>query len=399
MDRVKDYILRQCNDVGADTLEKYWAQIEYTAYWCVHLLLPKSKVVRVIPEGIEDVIIDKGDYYELHQVKCRDESQPPWTTAEILPILCDLYSKRHKFNKECEFHFVSDHLADSKTKQRSNSFGALQRLKHLLEILHTDGRFSIEEEEELSCLEEAIFPKIIENLLNSKDREEIDKNFAISLLHKTHIETNSRYVRNLPDFAEISEGFKTACPDLLTIDIPLLDKIYNRILILIVNKITKEVTFNNRAINNQDIMNCRYEPLNLANAHPTLDDLPGNTPLEKKAIFSGFSPTEIPLFSLQKAKALEKIRRFSLLGLEENIDDLSLALITKQNYYRREISTSNNDLCIGPEIYLKLQQDMPSLIKNYFPDENSIDEVFGLGLLWKATDECTLWWERLNSSV
>ena len=145
-------------------------------------------------------------------------------------------------------------------------------------------------------------------------------------------------------------------------------------------------------------MDCRYEPSKIESVHPSLDELPGNNPLEKKAIFGGFSLTEISLFSRQKAKALEKIRQYSLLGFEENVDDLSLALISKQNYYRREISTSNSNLCIGPEIYLKLQKDLPSLIKYYFPDGTKIDEVFGLGLLWKATDECTLWWESLNPS-
>jgi hypothetical protein len=137
VNRVKELILREFGDQGADTFEKHWAQLEYTAYWCIHLLAPPSQILGVIPEGVDDVIIIWGVCRELHQVKCRDEIQPPLTTAEILPILCQQYHRRLAFSEPCHFHFVSDYVADTKTQLKPGvSYGPLSRLKQLLDIEH-----------------------------------------------------------------------------------------------------------------------------------------------------------------------------------------------------------------------------------------------------------------------
>lgn len=85
MNRAKELVLRVYDDTGADTLEKHWAQIEYSAYWCAHLLLPSSGIKGVIPEGIDDVTLVKDNCYELHQVKCRDSGSG--TIAKALPLL------------------------------------------------------------------------------------------------------------------------------------------------------------------------------------------------------------------------------------------------------------------------------------------------------------------------
>jgi len=38
MIRIKEQVLREFGDHGADTLERYFAQIEYTAFWCIRML-------------------------------------------------------------------------------------------------------------------------------------------------------------------------------------------------------------------------------------------------------------------------------------------------------------------------------------------------------------------------
>ncbi len=397
MNNIKEHILRTYNDIGADTLEKYWGQIEYTAYWCTHLLLPNSHLERVIPESIEDVVLDKGTGFELHQVKCRDESRPPWTTAEVIPILCDLYNKRHAFEKDCEYHFVSDHLADTKTELRNGSYGSLQRLKHFLEIFHLDNNFLPKEQEEFNNLKRVVIQKIIDTL--SLKFGENNNNFedGVELLNKTYIDTNSKLVRGRPNLQELAYALEISCLDIQSPNILTLERIYNRLLIHIVEKTIRGTSVDARSITKVEVMNCRNEPISVDGKHPNLDDLPGKTVIEKKAIYAGFHLSEIPIFTRQFIRASEKSRLFSILGLEENVNDFSLALMSKQNYYRREISDERKTIGIGPNIYQKIQEDLPTLIQTYLPNVKQADEVYGLGLLWKATDECLLWWECLDT--
>ena len=147
-----------------------------------------------------------------------------------------------------------------------------------------------------------LFALKFNQVLSKINEEDFDQKIAVQLLRKTHIDSNSKYVRNHPDYAEIANGFRVACPDLLLLDFPTLDKIYTRLLFIIVDKILNGRTFDGRAIDRQHVMDCRYEPSKIESVHPSLDELPGNNPLEKKAIFGGFSLTEISLFSRQKAK-------------------------------------------------------------------------------------------------
>lgn len=396
MNRIKDQVFRKYNDIGADTLEKYWGQIEYTAYWCIHLLLPNSNLQKVIPEGVEDVVLDRGTYYELHQVKCRDESQPPWKTADLLPILCNMYNKKSAFDKECEFHFSSDHMADSQTELKNGTYGSLQRLKHLLEILHQNNDFLPDESQELLNYEQNIVPRIAE-LLSEKSGRLVDFNEGVNLLHKTFIETNSQFVRTHFDFANLSLGFRTTCPDMQNADIPAMEKIYQRLLILIVDKTLHGDSFASRSIYKDDVINCRFEPVSVTGGLPDLDNLPGNSVIEKKALYGGFDKSESPLFTRLYINTIIKKRELALFGLDGIVENLSLALMSKQFSYRRLLSKDNEKNEIGPNIYEKVQLDIPSLLATYTQNYKQVDEVFCLGLLWEATDKCYLWWNCLDS--
>jgi hypothetical protein len=88
---INQQVLREFGDIGADTLRRYAAQIEYTAFWCIRMLPESEAIEAVIPEAVEDVLVIRANQHELHQVKTRDESRGPWTLAEVLPILCAQY--------------------------------------------------------------------------------------------------------------------------------------------------------------------------------------------------------------------------------------------------------------------------------------------------------------------
>ena len=396
--RVKELVLRQYDDTGADTLEKHWAQIEYTAYWCSHLLIPQSGIIGVIPEGIDDVTLVRKDCFELHQVKCRDESRAPWTTADVLPILCGQYRRRNAFEKPCQFHFVSDHLADTKTQLRQGiSFGQLFRLKNLLDIRHQEYPYTPKEAKELKELESAILPKIVELL--GKDGEKINLSTARELLYNTWIDTKSVYIRNRPIHDELSAAYLAAFPGQPACTIPQLDEIYSRLLLLIVSKIITGKNLEARTIKHKDVLACRVEAISPESNLPDLNKLQGNTTAEKKAFYGGFDTTEFPIISLQMSRMKDKRRKLEALGLYENIEDLSLAILTLQSQHRREISKSNTELTIGPNILRTLRPNLQEIINQYAPTIGEIDLPFCHGLLWASTDECHLWWHRIGTKV
>lgn len=394
MGHVKELLLRLFDDTGADTFAKHWAQIEYTAYWCIRMVLPEAKISGVIPEGIEDVTIIRNEHYELHQVKCRDESQPPWTTADILPILCGQYHRRHAFLHPCKFHFVSDHVADNKTLFKPGvSYGPLYRLKMLLEIKHSGQEFTPAELAEFTELEAEVICRIKE-ILKIKYNEQVDDKIASTLLHRTWIDTKSPYLRTQPLYDELSAVFLTTFPGQPACTMPQLHEIYLRILGLIVNKITTGKTLEDRTIRRDDILNCRSATITPEHGLPDLSRLPGNSRMEKKALYAGFDVTELPLLALLRLKADSKRRKLESLGLSEKVEELVLILMIWQQKCRRALSKTHTQLQIGPEILEMVQSDICAHLPPYFSDLNEVDELFCQGLIWQATNDCHLWWHR-----
>lgn len=397
MGHVKELLLRQFDDTGADTFAKHWAQIEYTAYWCIQMVLPQAKINGVIPEGIEDVTIIRDGHYELHQVKCRDESQPPWTTAETLPILCGQYHRRHAFSHPCEFHFVSDHLADNKTQFKPGvSYGPLYRLKTLLEIKHSGQEFTPAELVEFTELEAEVIFRIKE-ILKTKYNEPVDDEIACSLLHGSWIDTKSPYLRSQPLYDELSSVLLASFPGQPACTMPQLQDIYRRILSIIVNRIITGKTLEERTIRCNDILNCRAQAIAPEYGLPDLSQLPGDTRLEKKAIYAGFDVTELPVLALLRLKADSKRRKLETLGLGEKVEELALMLMIGQQSCRRALSKNCTQLQIGPEILEMVQSEIRAHFSTYFSNLNEVDELFCQGLIWQATNDCHLWWHRTTA--
>src|SRR5438270_415094 len=105
---IKELFLREFGDQGAETLERYFAQIEYTAYWCIRMLYDHEGIDAIIPEGYEDVVVVRRGVFELHQIKTRQQSVGPWSMSEVLAVLCQQYHRRSLFPSDCLFHFVSN---------------------------------------------------------------------------------------------------------------------------------------------------------------------------------------------------------------------------------------------------------------------------------------------------
>lgn len=401
---IKDQVLREFGDHGADTLHRYFAQIEYTVFWCIRMLRDAEGIKAVIPEGVEDVVVIQRGVYKLHQVKTRDESQGPWTTADVLPLLCQQYHRRNAFSAECCYHFVSNQIADSKAALRTGSYGALYRLKSLLDIKHDGQSLTSNEQADLAQLAEAIIPRIRDVLL-SEHGEDIDNTTAQALLHKTWIETDCPRVHYPSDLAELDPNnlyeLELALAELLpgtpAWTVVQLRRMYERLLLLVLRQIILGNRLATRQINLQDVLDCRTASETFSDGYPDLDSVPGRTLLEKKLRLGGFDPTELPVFYKQKELAQWPIRRLESLGLATDLQRLTTAILDLQQSCRHKICREQRiDQQPGPTILSMLRPGLTPLATKYFPGSSDVDDQFCQGVLWQETDLCSIWWHGLK---
>ena len=212
MNGIREQVLRDFGDEGADTLRRYFTQVEYTAYWCIRMLRPSEGIDAIFPEVVDDLVLLRNGIYELHQLKTRNESVGPWTIAEVLPILCQQYQGRKAFVGECRYHFVSDQVADNKTSGK-NSYGRLYELKQLLEVEQDGLPLRVTEQQQLEEFEKLLLPKICERL-RAEYADEIDEATAKMLLHVTWIKTNCETIRNITNqnLIELSDALSEISP-------------------------------------------------------------------------------------------------------------------------------------------------------------------------------------------
>jgi hypothetical protein len=397
---IKQQVLREFGDHGADTLKRYFSQIEYTAYWCIRMLRDAEGIEAVIPEGVDDVLLITRGVFELHQVKTRDEGQGPWTVAEVLPLFCQQYHRRKAFGGPCRYVFASNQLADNRT-QRAGSLGRLFRLKILLDIKHDGQTFTDDEKSEMDQFDGDLIPKIRETLRDDYG-DDIDDDGAKSLLHDTWIATESPLVRSAEshNIDELGDALSELFPGTPPPTLVQLKEIYKRLLQLIVDRIINTNSLTERRIEREDVLSCRAAKSPPVNGYPDLDSTPGVTLLEKKTWLGGFDMTEWPGFHRQKKLAEWVTRKLESLGLGEKLDRLSAAVVDHQAECRhkvcREQGANENP---GPMILSMVRPRLSELAANHFPDYDEVDERFCLGILWRETDRCLAWWHGLDGRV
>ncbi|MGA2607642.1 MAG: dsDNA nuclease domain-containing protein [Terriglobia bacterium] len=391
MGKIKEQVLREFGDAGADTLDRYAAQIDYTVFWCIRMLRPEEGIDGVIPEGVEDVVLVRPASIELHQIKTRDESQGPWTTNEVVPILCKQYYHRRAFpNRNHFFHFVSERMAERVDRSRKKRDCPLYRIKALLEIERDGQRLKAEESKELTKIEESLVPVIIEELRSIG--EVVCKADALSFLHSTRIETDSQLVRHPPCIEELAATLEEHSPG-GHFSVRQLSLIYDRLVLLVLRKIITGKDLNSRTIRRDDVLNCQYESFAPLPGCPDLNNVPGQTVVEKKAYLGGFDPAEIRGFNKQKALTEWENRKLDSLDLSGPVQHLAAALVDQHYQCRREVSMARPlDLRIGPAILALVRPKLKAIANQYLPDVKPVDEQFCLGLLWIETGLCNVWW-------
>jgi len=396
MSRIKQQVLREFGDDGAETLRAYFTQLEYTAYWCIRMLWQGEKIDAVTPEGVEDLVIERDGVIELHQVKTRNESHGMWTIANVLPILCQQYHRRRAFSGRCRFYFVSDQRADNE-KRSKNSFGSLYRLKFLLAIEHDGQSLTSEEQQELHELESILIPKIQEHC-REKHKEDVDEAMAKSLLHNTWIETDCLALRDAAskNLIELGEALSEAFQGVPSPSHNHIKEMYCRLLVLIARRIIDGVSLTDRRITHEDVLSCRASSYPIE-GRPNLNKVPGDTVLDKKLYLGGFDPTEWPRFHRQKVLAGGTVLKLENLGLQQSLERLSVALVDLQGERRHHLCRNQKVVGrTGPFILEQVRPSLSALGRAFFPEDDEVNEQFCLGLLWRETDSCHVWWHSLD---
>jgi len=398
--RIKDQVFREYGDQGAETLEKYFAQIEYTALWCIRMLKEIEHIQSVIPEGVDDVVIVRDDYYELHQVKTRSESQGPWTLSDVLPILCKQYHKRNAFQPhKCHFHFVSNSLADNKkiAPRKSNYICSLYRLKYLLEIRQSGQGFEVKEAEDFVAIELELIPKIQEQLRQEHKEDRVDEKQVKDCFYKTWIETDSLDLNGVEVLEELQNGLTEGQQDEASYTTYQLGKIYDRIVLLVIRKILETKSLEERKITKDDVLQCKVSPIVFGDID--LDKIPGLTMLDKKTYLGGFDATETPIFHRQRKQADWIWRKLEVLGLRQDLERLTTSILDLQGVCRNSICRKQGiNIKPGPQILDQLRPQLMPVASSILPGQPDVDEQFCLGIIWKETNLCSAWWHSFDQN-
>jgi len=398
---VRDRVLREWGDEGAEAVARYWTQIEYIAYWCIRMIRPEEGIEAIVPEFLDDVVVRRRTHDELHQVKTRNESQGPWLIDPILPIICKQWSRRAEFRENCRFFFASNQIADNRRRQGPASRASLYRLKHLLQIVQQDEPLQPEEQTELDAVLRSLTGSV-QTCMRDKHGETLDEETIRSLLLRTHIETESRLVHHpYDDEDECSHFALCELAETLDHEYPLgqarglyeAKRVYERLLLLIVHKIRTKGKADERRITPHEVADCRVAPMPIAGQPLDLDNVPGETVLDKKAYLGGF--TDPRRLAMRKEVALAECtkREVAATGDGQRLDRLTAALLDEQITCWETLKVSPVD-DIGPRALAALRSRFPAITEKYFPSDSRVDTLFCQGLLWIETGLCRARWDR-----
>lgn len=384
-------------DHGADTLDRYFAQIEYTAVWCVRMLDARERVRAVIPEAVDDLLVIRNGRFELRQVKSRDESVGAWSIADVIPILAAQYTRSFAFGpRSFSFHFISDARADVRKNQRLQ-LASLESLKSLLQLRHRGMQLNADEAAALKLFLERLPPLILEHVApphgNSCDAGRVG-----AFLLQSHIDTNEAEFRSSPSIELLDKGLRCARPNGPELSVAELKSIYDRLLLLIVRRIREGTDLRSRAILKRDVLKCcrpqaSEQSIDFRAMHPRV------SMLEAKSLYGGFDQYEARQFRQELSRAKVRRRELAALGLAEPVDDLDIALGDLHRRERRLLSNqSPRPAAFGPALLERLHPQFAALAAAYLP-RLATGTLFCQGILWDRTQRCQSAWHPIAEPV
>jgi hypothetical protein len=389
-------VLQLFGDYGADTIDRYFAQIEYTAVWCARMLDPRERVRVVIPEAVEDLVVLRHGRLELRQAKSRDESVGAWSLQELVPILGAQYARSYAFgDRQFSFHFVSDARAEARVNR---NIGSLEALKDVLDLRRRGMSLSAKEATALRLFRERL-PCLIAPYVRPPTGDVCDEQRAEAFLLATHIETNDSDFRTPLSLELLHTGLIVAQPWMGHRTLPELRAIYDQLLLLIVKRIREGTDLRTRAILRADVIKCCEMPIG-ESALAFNQLYPGKSMLEAKALHGGFDQFEVKQFRQQMGRAKVRKREIAAMQLGQAVEDLDLAVGELQRRERRALMMQLPPRApFGPSLLEHIRPQLAGLATQYLPAGARPDVLLCQGLLWEHTQRCRSAWHAMTTRL
>jgi hypothetical protein len=374
------------DDSGTLAQSRFFYQHQYTAYWCLQMLIcPEIK--SIMCEHHDDLVICWRDgHYEFVQVKTRDEGQGEWTLASLFQrgdsensIIEKLYQKKNRFEHTGavphRFVFVSNMGASGQKND-------LKELRKLLEKGSPEN-WTQDEADRFG----AIFRRFAQSVRHD-DIKDL-RRFCLSLEIRTW-QPNLNTIRPY-NIEELQRILKTV----QNVDYPYphLEAIYEAILRAVrdanLGKNASEKTILPAAL--KDAIEIPAGIASLLERVETADeDKDGDTVLQRKARAARFDPDLIMLLMDLRASTRYLYRKYKHLDWQrKRLDSLSLEV---QRLCVQVKLKADRDALDGSTQWFMLHDDLQALADIESQKSPPLDIKYMIGEVGDLAAKCKIRW-------
>jgi hypothetical protein len=386
MERIET--IAPADDSGTLAQSRFFYQHQYTAYWCLQMLICPG-IKSIMCEHHDDLVICWHDgHYEFVQVKTRDEGQGEWTLASLFQrgdsensIIEKLYQKKNRFEHAGavphRFVFVSNMGASGQKND-------LKELRKLLEKGSPEN-WTQDEADRFG----AIFRKFAQSVRHD-DIEDL-RRFCLSLEIRTW-QPNLNTIRPY-NIEELQRILKTV----QNVDYPYphLEAIYEAILRTVrdanLGKNASEKTILPAALKGAIEIPAGMASL-LERVETADEDKDGNTVLQRKARAARFDPDLIMLLMDLRASTRYLYRKYKHLDWQrKRLDSLSLEVQRLCVQVKLKV---DRDALDGPTQWFMLQDGLQALADTESQKSPPLDIKYVIGEVGDLAAKCKIRWAK-----
>ena len=371
-------------DSGTLAQSRFFYQHQYTAFWCIQMLV-NEEIEAVVCEYHDDLLICwKDGHYEFVQVKTRGEGQGEWTLADLLrrdngrSIVEKLYEKKCRFGSAVPHRYVF--VSNVGASGQSNDLRALKRLLEQGSESWGDGE---------AKQFETIF-KRFEQKVAHDDSSNL-RDFCLTLNIQTW-RSNFDDIRpfNIGELHRIlqeTHGIDFSYPDL--------ERIYDAIL-HIIHRANVAMNAAGKTIRPEHIKAAVEVPAGTANflerVEAPIEDQEEMTSLECKAKAAGFDRDIITLLIDLRASANAFYRKYRHFDLPRGrLQHLSLQVQRLCVQMKLKAQNEGSD---GIAQWLSLEQLLQMLAVEEQNKQPPIDVNYLIGVVGDLAGKCKIGWVR-----
>ncbi len=372
------------------------AQVEYTAFRCIQMVSGRYGILNVVPEVGDDVLIERKDCFELHQVKTRSETQGSWLASEVVPIFVKQLLSARRLDKPSRCVFVSNASAANSDSQAN--FYNFSNFKRCIEarrrgaVLTNAQRMSFQKARH--AWTEAITAASLPTTPPFTKRE------VLQALKTADFQTSSNYLVNPLEYGGFSaqnlifldralEDAVPGCPALSRLD---LERMYAALLLLIIETMATRKRGDDRRIGPEEVKTACFLGEATRAVQINLDAYQGRNIAQKKANLAGFDPTSFPLIDRQRKLAQVALRELATTHDEQTIDVLVTELLEEHEQQRSVVSAQHpGSLNIGRKLFKSLQDRLESLNYTLLSKVGRLDRSTYFGIIWEEANQCHAW--------